>query len=168
MITKIWRTWSINDSRRTYNFYCNPYGIQADHIYTMFSMAGDENKWDAIWKSASRINDEGYIVEIGDRGQTTMVKKNTYPSSVIRHLSSEFIRPFDLSQAPLLRVGLIRAGIQKYILVMDMHHIVSDGTSMGVLVRDFVSLYQGKNLTRLRIQFKDFARWQNQRDWYDR
>jgi len=55
---------TFNDSRRTYNFYCNPYGIQADYIYTMFSTTGDENKWDAIWRSAGRINDEGYIVEM--------------------------------------------------------------------------------------------------------
>ncbi|MGD2084799.1 MAG: carbohydrate binding family 9 domain-containing protein [Candidatus Aminicenantes bacterium] len=55
---------TFNDSRRTYNFYCNPYGVQADYIYTMFSMTGDENKWDAIWRSAGRINEEGYFVEM--------------------------------------------------------------------------------------------------------
>ncbi|MCK4258971.1 MAG: amino acid adenylation domain-containing protein [Halanaerobiales bacterium] len=72
----------------------------------------------------------------------------------------EFIRPFDLSKAPLFRVGLIDDGDQEF-LVFDMHHIISDGTSMGILIDDFVSLYNGIELTDLRIQYKDFAIWQN-------
>lgn len=53
---------TFNDSRRTYNFYCNPYGIQADRID---SVIGSGDQWDAIWNSAGRINEEGYIVEMG-------------------------------------------------------------------------------------------------------
>ncbi|UCH96595.1 MAG: amino acid adenylation domain-containing protein, partial [Candidatus Aminicenantes bacterium] len=74
---------------------------------------------------------------------------------------SSFIRPFDLSQAPLLRVGLIKKRDGNYLLVMDMHHIISDGTSQTILTRDFVSLYEGKKLPLLRLQYKDFSQWQN-------
>lgn len=52
---------TFNDSRRTYNFYCNPYGIQADQI---IGMIGGGTQWDAIWNSAGRINDKGYFVEM--------------------------------------------------------------------------------------------------------
>ncbi|MDQ1349716.1 MAG: hypothetical protein QG657_16 [Acidobacteriota bacterium] len=72
-----------------------------------------------------------------------------------------FIRPFDLSQAPLLRVGLLKISEEKHILMFDMHHIISDGTSVGILMRDMVSLYGGDNLPPLPIQYKDFSQWIN-------
>jgi tyrocidine synthetase-3 len=72
-----------------------------------------------------------------------------------------FIRPFDLSRAPLLRVGLLKDEEQKYILVIDMHHIVSDGISMNVLEKEFKGLYDGEVLAPIRIQYKDFSEWQN-------
>ncbi|UCH98200.1 MAG: non-ribosomal peptide synthetase, partial [Candidatus Aminicenantes bacterium] len=72
-----------------------------------------------------------------------------------------FIRPFDLSQTPLLRVGLIKEEEKKHILMVDMHHITSDGISAEVFIREFMSLYEGEELPGLRIQYKDFSRWQN-------
>ncbi|MGD2089379.1 MAG: amino acid adenylation domain-containing protein [Candidatus Aminicenantes bacterium] len=97
-------------------------------------------------------------------------------------LISSFIRPFDLSRAPLLRVGLMelphtpaahcahpRRGTynshdgreHKYIMMLDMHHIISDGFSHGILVEDFMSLYPGKTLSPLKLQYKDYSQWQN-------
>ena len=71
-----------------------------------------------------------------------------------------FIRPFDLSKAPLLRIGLVKEKGDRHILMMDMHHIISDGTSMNILVKDFMALYQGKQLPELLLQYKDFSNWQ--------
>jgi len=71
-----------------------------------------------------------------------------------------FIQPFDLGQAPLFRVGFIQIGEQKCILALDMHHIISDGTSINLLVKDFADLYMGKTLPRLAVQYKDYAVWQ--------
>jgi len=73
----------------------------------------------------------------------------------------EFVKAFDLSKAPLLRVGLVRLQEEKHILMYDMHHIISDGTSMGILIEEFAKLYEGKELPELRIQYKDYAAWQN-------
>ena len=72
-----------------------------------------------------------------------------------------FLRSFDLSQAPLVRVGLIRIAGEKHILMIDLHHIVSDGTSMRKLTQEFGMLYAGKELPGLRLQYKDFSEWQN-------
>ncbi|WP_432420087.1 condensation domain-containing protein, partial [Paenibacillus polymyxa] len=78
----------------------------------------------------------------------------------------QFIRPFDLKAAPLLRVGLVDLGVQgvgqesQHLLMLDMHHIVSDGVSMEVLTDEFVRLYGGEELSPLRIQYKDYAVWQ--------
>ena len=72
-----------------------------------------------------------------------------------------FIRPFDLSKAPLFRVGLLKIEQEKFILIVDMHHIISDGTSTTILADDFMKLYTGEELQPLRIQYKDFAQWQS-------
>ncbi|EPY04511.1 bacitracin synthetase 3, partial [Paenibacillus alvei TS-15] len=71
-----------------------------------------------------------------------------------------FVRPFDLEQAPLLRVGLIEVEENHHLLLFDMHHIISDGVSMNVLVQEFARLYEGDSLPELRIQYKDYAAWQ--------
>lgn len=81
---------------------------------------------------------------------------------------SEFIRPFDLSKAPLIRVRLLETNEEKYVLMVDMHHIISDGASMSVLLKEFIALYQERILTKLRIQYKDYAMWQNKKENQDR
>ncbi len=79
----------------------------------------------------------------------------------VSEVIQDFIKPFDLTKAPLLRVGLIELGKSTNLLMFDMHHIISDGTSLGILVREFVSLYEEKEMPPLKIQYKDFAAWQN-------
>ncbi|CAH8718930.1 non-ribosomal peptide synthetase [Paenibacillus thiaminolyticus] len=71
-----------------------------------------------------------------------------------------FIRPFDLAKPPLLRAELVELAAERYLLMFDMHHIVSDGVSMDVLVEELVRLYGGESLEPLRIQYKDYAVWQ--------
>ncbi|MCK4259319.1 MAG: amino acid adenylation domain-containing protein [Halanaerobiales bacterium] len=76
-------------------------------------------------------------------------------------LLQNFIRPFDLGQAPLFRAEILDSQDKSYLLI-DMHHIISDGVSASLLIKEFVSLYNGEELGELRIQYKDFAEWQNQ------
>ena len=88
---------------------------------------------------------------------------------VARLSSLEARQPFDLGQGPLLRVKLLRLGAKEHMLLLTMHHIVSDGWSMGVLVREMAALYEayvsGRSapLPELTIQYADFAHWQ--REW---
>lgn len=72
----------------------------------------------------------------------------------------DFVRPFDLAEAPLLRVRLTRIEEEKHILAIDMHHIVSDGFSLAMFVKEVAALYENEVLTPLRIQYKDFIEWQ--------
>ena len=83
------------------------------------------------------------------------------------HLSlAEARRPFDLRTGPLLRVALLRTGAESHLLVLTLHHIVSDGWSMGVLVRELGALYadfaagRPSPLPELAIQYPDYAAWQ--------
>ncbi|HET7638658.1 MAG TPA: condensation domain-containing protein, partial [Ktedonobacteraceae bacterium] len=83
--------------------------------------------------------------------------------------SEESQRPFDLREGPLLRTLLLQLSEQEYILVVTMHHIISDGWSLGVLIYELSQLYpafaQGQEspLPELPIQYADYATWQRQR-----
>ena len=76
---------------------------------------------------------------------------------------------FDLINGPLLRTRLIRLASDKHILIVTMHHIVADGWSMGVLIKEVATLYDAycedrlSPLPDLKIQYADFAQWQ--REW---
>ncbi len=78
-------------------------------------------------------------------------------------------RPFDLARGPLLRAALLQRGIQDHVLVLVMHHIVSDGWSLGVFWRELIALYNAlymnlpSPLDELPIQYADFAVWQRER-----
>ena len=69
-----------------------------------------------------------------------------------------------MSKAPLLRAGLIQIGDEKHLLMVDIHHIVSDGSSMGILVKDFMALYSEEELPSLRLQYKDYSQWQRSKE----
>ena len=78
---------------------------------------------------------------------------------------NDFIKPFDLSLAPLLRVGLIKlptgsATTAQHLLIVDMHHIITDGISMGLFLKEFLALYAGEELSPLKLQYKDYSEWQ--------
>ncbi|WP_317957532.1 condensation domain-containing protein, partial [Paenibacillus chitinolyticus] len=79
-----------------------------------------------------------------------------------RQAARAFIRPFDLEQAPLLRAALVDEGGNRHRLLVDMHHIVSDGVSTAILLEELSRLYNGEGeaLPELRIQYKDYAVWQ--------
>jgi amino acid adenylation domain-containing protein/FkbH-like protein len=76
---------------------------------------------------------------------------------------------FDLARGPLLRVRLLRMAEQDHVCLLTMHHIVSDGWSMGVLVNEIAALYaafaagQASPLAPLEVQYADYAHWQ--RNW---
>ena len=60
----------------------------------------------------------------------------------------------------MLRVGLIEVKPQEHILMVDMHHIISDGVSQGILIKDFMSFYNNLELPEFKLQYKDYSEWQ--------
>ncbi len=79
----------------------------------------------------------------------------------VNDIMRDFIRPFTMDVPPLFRVALIEIAANKYVLVLDMHHIISDGWSVMVLIKELLLLLEGESLPDLEIQYKDFAVWQN-------
>jgi amino acid adenylation domain-containing protein len=72
------------------------------------------------------------------------------------------MEPFDLANGPLLRALLVRLGGDDHVLLLSQHHIVSDGWSVDVMLRDLIALYQSDTLPPLPIQYGDFAHWEAQ------
>jgi amino acid adenylation domain-containing protein len=102
-----------------------------------------------------------------------VVDLRTLPASereteVRRLVTAEAQRPFDLSQGPLIRGCVLRLGDDEHVGLLTMHHIVSDGWSTGILVREVATLYAAfcaggsSPLPPLPIQYADFAHWQRQ------
>ncbi|NEQ20723.1 MAG: AMP-binding protein [Microcoleus sp. SIO2G3] len=89
-------------------------------------------------------------------------------TEALRLATQEAQQPFDLSSLPLLRPKLLRLNEEKHMLILSMHHIISDGWSIGILIRELAVLYEafstGKPspLPNLPIQYADFAYWQRQ------
>jgi len=88
----------------------------------------------------------------------------------VQRLSQEQARlPFNLSTGPLWRVQLVRLQSEEHVLLLTMHHIITDGWSFGIFARDLVALYRSFSqnepayLPKLPLQYSDFAVWQ--RNW---
>jgi acyl carrier protein len=109
-----------------------------DAFRTSFEMVNSE--------PVQRIHDQvDFELEFYDQGEKNI---------------QEFLRPFDFSLPPLIRVGLKREEKKKHLLMVDIHHIVYDGTSMAIFFKELMTLYGGKELLPMRIQYKDYAQWQ--------
>src|SRR6185312_1654975 len=90
-------------------------------------------------------------------------------AELARRLKNEIATPFDLRRSPLLRARLMKLDEEEHVLALIMHHIASDGWSLGVLARELDVLYEAYSqgtaspLAELPIQYADYAVWQ--RKW---
>lgn len=76
----------------------------------------------------------------------------------------EFVKPFDLEKAPLFRIKAVKYEEERYMLLIDTHHIISDGMSVNNIFTEFGLLYQGDLLEPLHIQYRDYSEWMSGRD----
>ncbi|MEL7147703.1 MAG: condensation domain-containing protein, partial [Bacteroidota bacterium] len=80
-----------------------------------------------------------------------------------QNIIDQFVRPFELDKAPLMRAGIMKLAENECLLMVDMHHIITDGVSQGILVSDFMSFYNDTTLPKIPLQYKDYTEWQNQK-----
>ncbi|HLP57735.1 MAG TPA: condensation domain-containing protein, partial [Candidatus Deferrimicrobium sp.] len=140
--------------------------------YSVLEMSGpvDKNKFAETFKKlvARHESFRTYFVRVGNDVRQRIAPVVDFQMDYdevedegLETIMERFIQPFDLEKPPLLRVKLIRFQPGRYRLIYDMHHIITDGTSMAVLMKEFAALYAGEFLEPLRIQYKDFSQWQN-------
>jgi amino acid adenylation domain-containing protein len=107
------------------------------------------------------------LAEIGFAIAYKDLRGEANPAVVAKQLVAEdMLRPFDLARGPMIRAGLLQVEDHAWLFTYAMHHIVSDGWSMGVLISELMLLYNAYGsavpnpLPALRIQYKDYAAWQ--------
>lgn len=156
---RIYLTQAIQPSSTNYNMpgaFILEGNVDIDKIENCFQQL--VNRHEAFRTSFQTIN--GETVQIIQENLSFSIEKIKYGNKSIDELKNEFIRHFDLKQAPLLRVQTTQISKSETLLLIDMHHIISDGISVSNFLHEFIQLYAGKELQPLKIQYKDFAYWQ--------
>src|SRR5688500_18730485 len=108
---------------------------------------------------------DGFVVPVEDLSGLSEADRE---AAVRRRVGEEARRAFDLSADPLFRAALLRLGEEDHVLLLSMHHVVSDGWSTGVLFRELSALYaayrEGREspLPELAVQYADYAVWQRE------
>ncbi|MFY1652856.1 amino acid adenylation domain-containing protein [Solwaraspora sp. WMMB762] len=111
------------------------------------------------------LEPKGIPVALADRRDLPADDRDAWLDDFVRAAGQE---PFDLVTGPLLRVTLVRLADDEYVLVVVEHHLIHDGWTQGVFLRDFLELYEARsvgrepNLPHLPVQYADFAVWQRQ------
>ena len=99
----------------------------------------------------------------------TDISNNEYPEKQAERLANEETRiVFNLEKGPLFKVNVLQINKSQHLILFTIHHIISDGWSMGILIKEILQLYNAylvgthTELPSLRIQYKDYTSWQNQ------
>lgn len=79
----------------------------------------------------------------------------------LESIVNDFPKAFDLEKAPLLRVCVHYLDNKKTLILIDSHHIIVDGTSLNILIRDFCKLYNNINIEKSDLEYVDYAVWEN-------
>ena len=108
------------------------------------------------------------LKETGFKIEETDLRNKANSSEILKKkLEEDARKPFDLKNGPLIRASLFSEADKKYILLFNIHHIISDGWSKGIFVKEFLEFYNAyskndeMNLQPLPIQYKDYAVWHN-------
>ena len=99
------------------------------------------------------------VQKINDFIEVDFKHINIYESELETYIQ-EFVKPFKLYKAPLFRVSYVQLDNMKSVLLIDMHHIISDGRSMDIIVNELNYYYNNKKMPNVRIQYKDYTTWQ--------
>ncbi|HVI45628.1 MAG TPA: amino acid adenylation domain-containing protein, partial [Chitinophaga sp.] len=114
-----------------------------------------------ILRSSFAIKD-GEVIQMVEEDIDFDIEQLHCADDELTDMIRDFIRPFDLSAAPLIRAALIRTHSGQYYFALDLHHIIADGVAVDNLLHELRASYNHTALPALGIQTKDFAVWQQQ------
>jgi len=130
-----------------------------ESLRTTFAMVDGKAIQVIAEKSETNLN----IIDLNN------IEEDQKEKQALNFATNEIRQPFDLTSGPLFRTYLVRISDTDHIFIMNMHHIISDGWSMGILVREIAAIYNAQStgssvqLPSLKFQYADFANWQ--REW---
>ena len=131
--------------------------INKDTIKEIFEKIAERH---SILRTKFIIKDDAVVQTIDEKLELeipTYQAAESHIPDIIKHFS----KPFDLEKAPLFRIELHYIDNKKTLLLVESHHIIMDGTALNNIVIEFSRLYNGENLKRIPIQYKDYAVWEN-------
>ena len=118
------------------------------------------NRHEALRTHFNIVDNE--IIQIIDDNIDFKLNLENTDTDDISKICSDFVKPFDLSKAPLFRTKLFKLNNNKSLLLLDMHHIISDGTSLNILLQELCNLYNNNLLSEKSIDYKDFSLWEKE------
>ncbi|MES9782256.1 MULTISPECIES: non-ribosomal peptide synthetase [Bacillus cereus group] len=108
---------------------------------------------------------EDNVVQFIKQDVQIPIEKFCIKEDELQELMKRFSRPFDISQAPLARIAIVELEPERHLLLIDVHHIIADGISLQVILRDLMLLYSGGELQPLQLRYRDYAIWQEK--WFE-
>ncbi len=118
------------------------------------------NRHEAL-RTRFEIKDNNVVQIIEDNIKFNLELEQSHTED-LNEIYYNFVKPFDLSKAPLFRAQLVQLKDNKTLLLLDMHHIISDGTSLSILLQELCDLYNGSNLSEKTVDYKDFTLWEKE------
>ncbi|WP_281889305.1 non-ribosomal peptide synthetase [Paenibacillus sp. YYML68] len=111
-------------------------------------------------RTSFHMENEELVFRVHDQVELSLTYRNVAQMELELEMRA-FVQPFQLERAPLFRAALLHVNDEdRYVLLMDVHHIVCDGLSVHIVVHDLLQLYQGKALPLLTFEYSDYAAWQ--------
>ncbi|WP_410512431.1 condensation domain-containing protein [Paenibacillus sp. BR2-3] len=110
------------------------------------------------------IESGSHLLQVVEESIDIPVEVRVVKKEDVKRASLDFIRPFSLSEGPLMRVLVLNMLDEGTVLLFDLHHIICDGGSIPVLFEDLSVLYGGGELPKLTVEYKHYMRWQESLD----
>lgn len=112
---------------------------------------------DPIFRTSFENGDDGVVARVAEEVSFTLP---VLTGDCFETVAAQFLKPFDLSKAPLLRAALWEEGEERWILLVDIHHVISDGQSTPILLKRLDRLYQGGVTTPVPLSYLDVSYYQ--------
>ena len=160
---RLYSLWKIAPESTVYNM---PVAIEVDKkasIEKIEEVIHQLVKRHEIFRTEFKEVDEKIVQIILPKVQ---IEINTFciNESQLPKILQEFIIPFDYGHAPLVHISIVKTETNRWIVLFDMPHIISDGQSMKILAEEFQCLYKGEELPIINIQYKDYSEWSLKRN----
>ena len=105
------------------------------------------------------LNPDGTPIQVVQNDFTFDLVHHKCKENELDALISDFTKPFNIENAPLIKASIIELDSNRFILLIDLHHVVFDGFSLQIFINDLKKLYKGENLDKLSLQYRDYAEW---------
>ena len=172
------RIWFLHELARNNPFYSLPFAFtltgELDAAALERSVKELVRRHESLRTSFSARGGEPVQVVTPDATMTIITRdlrdlsQDRRRAEALRLISEDATTPFDLQKCPLLRIALLRLDEQEHVLAINIHHIVADAWSFGIIARELASLYEGfkrgatPSLPELPVQYADYSVWQQE------